>query len=166
MAATQATCGSTSATSSGRMSHRRNTVLQSLREDDFELRNLFRPGGHDQLAANVERHAIFIAKGPHRLVAGLRHLRFQASRFVENAGMNHAAVAPCLVLGKANFLFHQKNSRKRIAAAKSGAGRKSNNSPTNNCEIVHTLPSRSLCQSFAGRAGLKSEGANPRGWAQ
>ncbi len=121
--------------------HRRHAVLEGLREDRFELGNLFRPGGHDQLAANVEGHAIFIAKGPHGLVAGLRHLRFQASWFVKNTGMNHPAVAPCLVLGKANFLFHQKNSGKRIAAAKSGAGRKSNNSPTNNCEIVHRLPS-------------------------
>src|ERR1700729_2951380 len=59
---------------------RRYSVLRSTIEDFIELRNLFRPGGDDQLAANIERHAILIAESTHGLVPGLCQLRFEAAR--------------------------------------------------------------------------------------
>ena len=59
--------------------------------------------------------------------------------------MDDPAVVASLVLGKTRLFFHQKDTRERMAAAKSGAGRETNNSSTDYCEIIHTLPLKSLC---------------------
>ena len=64
--------------------------------------------------------------------------------------MDNAAIAAGLVLGKTNFFFHQQNACKRITTAKSSAGRETNNSSTDYCEIIHRLPFRSLCHWQAG----------------
>ncbi len=141
----QETCGSTSFTSSGRSRVAGTPFSKGPIEDLIELRNLLRPGGDDQLAANIERHAIFIAKGTQGLVPCLRQLCLEAAWFVVNAGMDDAAIAAGLVLSKTNFFFNQQNSCKRITTAKGSARREANDSSTNYREIIHRLPLRSLC---------------------
>src|SRR5271156_5676422 len=84
-----------------------HSIFKSTIEDLIELRNLLRPGGDDQLAANIERHAVLIAKGTQGLIPCLCQLCLEAARFVVNAGMNDAAIAASLVLGKTNFFFNQ-----------------------------------------------------------
>ena len=108
--------------------------------DTFQLRQFFRSGGDDQLAANIERDTVFVAKGAQGLVPCLGHFGFQTAWLVVDTGMNDAAVAAGLMLGKAYFLFHQQNSSKGITTAESSAGRQPNNSSTNYCEIIHRLP--------------------------
>jgi hypothetical protein len=124
---------------------RRYSIFKSTIEDLIELRNLLRPGGDDQLAANIKRHAVLVAKGTQGLVSGLRQFCFQAARFVVNTGVDNAAIAARLMLSKTNFFFNQQNACKRIATAKGSARRETNDSSTNYREIIHRLPFKSLC---------------------
>src|ERR1700761_1587924 len=119
---------------------RRHAVLRGSIEDFIELRNLLRRSGHDQFAANIERHAVFVAKGTHGLIAGLRQLGLEAAGFVVNTGMDHAAVAARLVLSETDFFFNQQYACKRIATAKGSARGETDDSSTNYCEIIHRLP--------------------------
>ena len=57
-----------------------------------------------------------------------------------------------------HLFFHQQDTGERITAAKSGAGRETNNSSTDYCEIIHTLP---LEASACRQAGLKSNVDRP-----
>jgi len=62
-------------------------------------------GGHQQLAAHLELDPVFAAKPFGGLGAAFAQIGLEAAGGVVDAGVNHPAVMPGLVLGQRGFFF-------------------------------------------------------------
>ncbi len=77
----------------------------------LEPRNFAFVRRHHQLAADLVRHAVFLAESYHLADAFHRQPRFERPRLVIQAAMQHTAVVPGLMLPQGGLLFEHRNAR-------------------------------------------------------
>ena len=116
--------------------HVRFQLQQALAADQFALHAvglaagqqvIHRPqfalvGGDDDLADALERDALALAKLLHHLLAGAAVDGLEGVGLVVDAGVQHAGVAPRLVIGQRRLLLQQGDVFLGVALAK-GVGR-------------------------------------------
>src|SRR5471030_2500788 len=83
----------------------RHAIRGSTPVQFLEHRYLGGITGHDDLAALVIVHRVFVAELPKQLISPRASARLGRFRFVIDSGMNDAAVVTGLVVGKVAFLF-------------------------------------------------------------
>ncbi|MNP45706.1 hypothetical protein D3C76_1396510 [compost metagenome] len=82
-----------------------------------------------------------IAEGFGRPVARQAELRLQAAGGVIDPSVDHPAIVPGLVAGRARLLLQQRNAGVRVEFNQLHGGRHADNAAADNHEVIHPLNS-------------------------